>query len=226
MGVGGLVSFGLLTKLVIDQSPDLKKIILFKTALARDFAERGISEIQLRKEQRQVYRLSLASDRSMSEEELVRFDGELAEYFLKNFPEKSAQILRISYLSAGSGCRAATERRAKEVSLNALRRGLLQPSQRAHLEERLRADLSCRLVSLERHGPAVEAAVESPPGFNGDARQLASRVEGLVREELRSAPYETLSLRLWAAGEQGPSPGATAPPPEVRFDSRGKELRR
>jgi len=248
MGVGGLFSFGLLTKLVIDQSPDLKNIIRFKAALLRDFSEKGIQEVQLRREQRQAYCLSLTPDRSLSEKELVRLDGEVAEYFLKEFGGKSVQMLRISYLSEGSGCQGGTEYRTKEMALNAFRRGLLSPGQRDRLEKRLKADLSCRLVSLERRGPTVEVAVESPPGFAGDARQLALRLESLVREEFRQAPYGDLSLRIAAGpgGEPGRvEPGATSPAPEkdpskapsplpsrerrlpleVRFDFQGKELR-
>lgn len=243
-GVGGLFAFGFLTKLVIDSRPDLQNIIRFKAALAQDFGEKGICEVQLRKEQRQSYRLSLtlSAERSASEKEsgfkegglekdeaLARLDGEIAEYFLKNFPERSARVLRISYFSPGtSGCQGSSEFRTKEVALDAFRKRLSSQSHRAPLEERFRSSLSCRLVLFEQQGPELQIGVEAPPGFAGDARQLAVRLEGLVREEFRSGPYGILALRILPAGEQ------VTPPKdeprgkcllEARFDFRGRELR-
>jgi hypothetical protein len=50
LGLACIVVLGVLTKVAIDSSPDLQAIIRFKTAFAKDFEDRGVSEVSVRKQ--------------------------------------------------------------------------------------------------------------------------------------------------------------------------------
>jgi hypothetical protein len=232
IGMATVVVMGMMTKFVVDSSPDLQDVIRFKTAFADTFGARGMEEVSVRRlGEKNGYELLVTGTFPASDGEGETLDREVAEHFLKSFgARRKPQHLKISYLRrAGFGCGKEEPYREKEVSLVRLRAEVEERERRAALGEDLRRLPGCRLLGVEREKSvlAVEVEVAGPEGEDagggdsGGALDLAGRLQALVKKHFK---YETLRLRL--VGPASPEAAAAGSRflLEVRFDFHGRRL--
>lgn len=225
MGFLGVLIMGFMTKFAVDANPDLQKMIRFKVAMAQEFESCGLEEISLRKGVRSgAYSLHLTGPREKLPMDPSLLDMKLSRYFAKNFPDKTARVLEISYvLPQKLGCTTNDPYHRKEYFLSSVRASMVDEERIERIGQALEKDAKGRVLSGFREGRTLLLVVEAPARLTGDLRQLASQVEPVVREQFRAEPYAALKLRVQrpAAG----SPADRGDFVEVQFDPRGRELR-
>lgn len=231
-GIVGLLALGYLAEMALESSPELQRIVQFKTAFAQDFESRGVETVQLRKAAGgSSYHLLLARRWDGNDpRDLERLEAEIARYFVERFPEADVRALQIYHIQAGA--RELEEGSAYRVGTQALgpaRAARKAEARRSALVERLGKDFQVRWVGEERHERVVTVTLDPPRASWGDLRGLSLRLEPIVRERYRDEPYGTLILR-WEpssgeAGVTGGEEGGLPLPEEVRFDGRGREVR-
>ena len=225
LGVGGIFVFGFLTKFAIDSNPDLQAIIRFKAAFARDFEDRGVGDVSLKKSaKKRGHQILVTIPASAAQGGASGLDEEIAEYFVKNFEARGGMFLDIAYQApARLGCEGPAMLRRAEVPLLPVKARLADREAAQRLSKRLEGERGCRLASFARVERELVVDVEVPAKPAGDPREDARKIEVIVRTELRAQPYASLRLRIHAR----PQAGATTPPLpffEVRYDGAGKEL--
>lgn len=242
IGILGLTLLGFLTKFAIESNTDLQDIIRFKTAFARDFSDRGIEEVSLRRRHAGGrYSLVLTGSRDDLGSNIPTLDREVAAYFVENFPDEAARVLDISYVAEGAfGCRDDSFSRRQEVALGPLRRDLALREVRDRLSRALLEQSGSKLVTDRRDNRVLTVEVEAAPGASNseaDLRSLALEIEPIIRQHLRVHPYVRLRLRVVGDSRGGPpavtssgksaTPGSAPPTQksvEVQFDARGRPI--
>ncbi|HZN58531.1 MAG TPA: hypothetical protein VFD71_10695 [Planctomycetota bacterium] len=239
LGLACIVALGVLTKVAIDSSPDLQAIIRFKTAFAKDFEDRGVSEVSVRKQgdggssarllltippDAPGWRKGSAAPTSSSgsANSASSFDLEVAEYYLRAWGAKARGQLQIDCQSPSSfGCESAEVYHSTTFSIDDLRIQISDRESSTTFQRRLREELNVELIGFTRRN--LELTVElGCPNVDPDAlEQLAPRLELLARQAFRAYPYGTMRLKLRSSRPIAADPAATF---EKQYDARGREI--
>jgi hypothetical protein len=227
IGILGLALLGFMTKFAIESNADLRDVIRFKTAFAEDFESSGIEEVSLRRYPN-GFRMTLtrsadSSPSSPGERQDAALDERIAEYFVREFPDRSIRVLNLKHVSPGSfGCRAGEILREQEIALEGIRQAVALQERRQRMLTSLREAYGCDLVAERRDGRVLRLELRAPGTSTLSLEDLASRIEPSLRAFFGGHTYHRLDLRLESGAGTQPQPEAL----EVSFDSRGQKVRR
>jgi hypothetical protein len=237
MGLVGLCLLGLLTKFAVDSTPDLQRMIQFKSALASEFEDRGVEEVSMRKLHAKGYHVLLTvgpGETSPGD----RLETDVARYFVEKFPDRTVIALEVEKAARPSfGCGTIEPGPKRQFTLGQVRAEMAEEERRRRLEAEVAAAMGFRVVECGRQAGTLRVVAEAPPGYAGDLTEAARKIEPFVRST-HGGKYSSLEVR--ARGPAAPSSGgagldggakdrggapASAPPreAEVRFDRAGKE---
>jgi hypothetical protein len=228
MGLVGFCLMGLLTKYAIDSSPELKRMIEFKAALASEFEDRGVEEVAMRKLPARGYHVLLTIGPGAQRESSERLDLDVARYFAAKFPDRTVFALEVERAGRPSfGCGTVESQGKRQFSLSAVRAGVAEEDRRKKLDEQVSLAAGFRVVAFERQGSKIRVVAESPGGFAGDLKDAIGKMEPAVRA-VQGGRYSSLQIRVRRAGTSPASPPAedAAGPREVEatFDPTGREI--
>jgi len=215
MGIVGIVSMGLLTNFALSSAPQLKQAVEFKAALAKDLGP-SVEEVSVKRLPTQGYQIVITVPPGGDE---AATDLRVARFFAANHTDTLAGRLEVARAAPVTfGCGSPRVYSNREFALGEVRREIAEEARRERLTKAISSVAGCRLLSETRNGGTVRVEVEAPAAAGPDLAALAKRLEAGARAELRAPPYTSLEIRVTA--ESG-----TPAPVEMRFDSRGREIR-
>ena len=229
MGLVGFCLMGLLTKYAIDSSPELKRMIEFKAALASEFEDRGVEEVAMRKLPARGYHVLLTVGPGARGASSDSLDLDVARYFAAKFPDKAVYALEVERAGRPSfGCGTVESQGKQQFSMSQVRAGVAEEDRRRKLDEQVSsAAPGFRVVSLERQGSKLRIVAEGPRDFAGDLKEALLKIEPAVRSVL-TGRYSSLEIRARAeAAIASPPPAHDAPgsrEAEASFDATGREI--
>ena len=215
MGIVGVVSMGLLTNFALSSAPQLKQAVEFKAALAKDLGP-SVEEVSVKRLPTQGYQIVLTVPPGGDE---AAADLRVARFFAANHTDTLAGRLEVARAAPVTfGCGSPRIYSNREFALGEVRREIAEKQRRERLEKAVANVAGCRILAETRDGGKVRLEVEAPSATGPNLAALAKQIEAGARAELRAPPYTVLEIRVTA--ESG-----NAAPVEVRFDSRGREIR-
>lgn len=228
LGIGSVVILGIITKVAVESSPELQAMIRCRAALAQELGPTGVEDVSLRRSrERRGLTLKLTFPRARLGTQLEALDQTIAERLLEQFKGDAGGVLEIDYQSIASwGCAGATSVRQALVPLAPVRVRLADRQAASALDTRLQASNRGRLANHRRSERELIVEIELPPGFVGEATELAFGLEPEIRTTFGGNLYQQLLVKLQRASptEASAVPPLPTPPSEVRFDRLGREL--
>jgi hypothetical protein len=154
-------------------------------------------------------------------------DLQVARYFVEKFPDRTASSLEVERASRPSfGCGAAEPQGKRQFTVSQVRTAMAEEERLKKLDEEVGRLLGFRVVECERKGGVLRVVAESPPGFAGDLKDAARKIEPIARAA--QPRYSSLVVRARRAQPAASAaPPAAAPKPEeveVRFEPSGREI--
>ena len=231
IGVGAVGAMGMIARFAINSNPKLQKTIQFKQDLAHAFEARGVREVSVRRlSGHGAYQLTLIAELPQTDEELERLDADVADFFIREYEDRSSRFLKISYAPVRSawGIRFAHAEptREKDVELAELRRKQVKAKRQRQLLTDLAALAELRVASLTFEGTEelkldLQLAVEED-----DLTRLlviAKSAERKSRTQLRGF-YSKLLVRVFAPKELSGEDTDSGPGGEERSEDAVEKL--
>ncbi|MBN1443384.1 MAG: hypothetical protein JXA90_11805 [Planctomycetes bacterium] len=159
IGIAGIGSFGLVTKLALDSNKGLQSIARFKVALLKQFSPQGIQSVSVRKirrESRVVLLMTAVPERIISSPTIHQ---DIAELFFRSF-STGVQTLDLQYVAPPRwGCKAQTAFLEKRISSTLVQARLALDKGEQKLAEWLKKEMGLELVGIDLAGERVRCGV-------------------------------------------------------------------
>ena len=252
IGLLGMASMGMMTKYIFENNQGLQEVVQFKASVLREFGERGIHEVNYRRQrQPRGIRLRLVADASrISDADPVH--RSIAESFAEAFPRERYDLTLAYFGPSTVGCAPSEPFLETTFSMREVREDLRFRSVSVQLGEELRVHAELELLGLERDSSEITVRVlrqvseANPKEDLVSAGRVAARVLSLGRrgmvtvelvevarreelpgqEEVASSPDEAPSGTESSQEANGDESTKLRTVAEGRFDFRGRLRRR
>ncbi len=229
IGIGGMALMGLMTKMALESSPELLRIVKIKEALAEDLGPRGAREISMRSmpEGRGIaIRIEAPRAGVTPPEDFAR---SAAELFVRKYGGPAPALLKLSLVESGrfscGGPATYYEKEYRTIDITAeiaLREAI------GRMRDAVGARKGFRLISGDPGSPIRVVAAIPPPSDAADLERSMEFLRAKAREHLAAGTAHTVILEARAnvadapasAVQQG-APGGGAVLREERIDRRG-----